>query len=471
VGGALAVVLERMAPHFLAHWPSSAALYAPAGAPLPAGSLLRNPALARTWRRLAAEEGAALARGAGRAEAMAAVVRVWTEGFVAEAIDAFCRIPQHDSSGQAHPGLLTRADIAAWRPHYEPTVSLEFRGWTVHKCGFWSQGPVFLQQLAILDAIPGFGDGLLAPGTEGYVHTVIEATKLAFADRDAWYGDSPEIPAEELLSREYAAERARLVGDAASLDIRPGCPRGRRPRMPDLTVRGAFEAAGVNGFGEPNAVRALMEARSVPAAVGGARTDIVHKNDTVHIDVVDRWGAMVSAMPSGGWLSSSPVIPELGFPLGTRLQMAWLDEGLPNTLAPGKRPRTTLSPSLATRGGDAVLAFGSPGGDQQDQWQPHFFLDVVLRGVGLQEAIEAPAFHSTHLPSSFYPHEAQTGVALLEGRFPADVVDALQARGHRIGVTGDWQIGRLCAVARDPATGILRAASNPRGMSGYAVGR
>lgn len=465
VSQALAVVLERMAPHFLAHWPSSADLYAPGGVPLRAGSLLRNPALARTWRRLADEEEAAAARDAGRAEAIAAVVRAWTEGFVAEAIDAFCRIPQRDSSGRAHAGLLTAADLAAWRPRYEPAVALEFRGWTVHKCGFWSQGPVFLQQLAILDAVPGFGEGALAPGTEGYVHTVIEATKLALADRDAWYGDTPEVPTAELLSREYAAERARLIGAAASLDICPGKPGGRAPRMPDLAVRGAFEAAGVNGLGEPNAVRALMEAQSVPDVVGRARTD------TVHIDVVDRWGTMVSAMPSGGWLSSSPVIPELGFPLGTRLQMAWLDEGLPNTLAPGKRPRTTLSPSLATRGGDAVLAFGSPGGDQQDQWQPHFFLDVALRGAGLQEAMEAPAFHSTHLPSSFYPHEAQTGVALLEGRFPAEVVDALRARGHRIGVTGNWQIGRLCAVARDPATGILRAASNPRGMSGYAVGR
>jgi gamma-glutamyltranspeptidase/glutathione hydrolase len=465
VSARLAAVLDRMAPHFLAHWPSSAELYAPDGAPLAEGMILRNPPLARTWRRLAAEERAAVGRGAQRTEAIDAVVRAWAEGFVAHAVEAFCRIPQRDSSGRSHAGLLTADDLAGWRPHYEPTVSLDFRGWTVHKCGFWSQGPVFLQQLAILDAVPGFGEGRLAPGAEGYVHTVIEATKLAFADRDAWYGDGGEVPAEELLSPEYAAERARLIGASASLDVRPGTPGGRTPRLPDLRVRGAFESAGLNGLGEPNAVRALLEAESLPGRDGRARTD------TVHVDVVDQWGTMVSAMPSGGWLSSSPVIAELGFPLGTRLQMAWLEEGLPNTLAPGHRPRTTLSPSLATRGGEPVLAFGSPGGDQQDQWQPHFFLEVALCSAGLQEAIEAPAFHSVHLPSSFYPHEAQPGVALLEGRFPQEVIDGLRGRGHRIGVSGQWQIGRLCAVARDPATGALRAGADPRGMSAYAMGR
>lgn len=480
VGVGLAAVLARMAPHFVAHWPSSAAVYAPGCAPLPAGSLLRNPALADTWRRLVHTESRAQAGGAGRAEAIHAVVREWTEGFVAEAIDAFCRVPQRDSSGRVHAGLLQAADLAQWRPHYEPTVSADFRGQTVHKCGFWSQGPVFLQQLALLDEIPGFGEGLLAPGTEGYLHVVLEATKLALADRDAWYGDawsgddtsgdglcgkSPGVPARQLLSREYAAERAQLIGETASLDLHPGSPDGRIPRLPDLVVRGDFDAAGVNGLGEPNAVRALLESAALPDRDGRARTD------TVHIDVVDQWGNMVSATPSGGWLSSSPVIPELGFPLGTRLQMSWLEEGLPNSLTTGRRPRTTLSPTLVTRGGEAVMAFGSPGGDQQDQWQAHFFLDVVLRGAGLQEAIDAPAFHSVHTPSSFYPHEHQPGVALLEGRFGDGVVDALRRRGHRVGIVGDWAIGRLCAVAREPSTGVLHAGANPRGMAGYAAGR
>ena len=191
----------------------------------------------------------------------------------------------------------------------------------------------------------------------------------------------------------------------------------------------------------------------------------------MHVDVVDRWGNMVSAMPSGGWLHSSPIIPELGFPLGTRLQMAWLESGLPNTLAPGKRPRTTLSPTLVLKGGEPVLAFGTPGGDQQDQWQLQFLLNHVLAGMNLQEAIDAPSFHSTHFPSSFFPHEHQLGVVVIERRIGEEIVRELRARGHHVGVAGDWEIGRMCAVSRDPATGTVRAAANPRGMQGYAVGR
>ena len=224
-----------------------------------------------------------------------------------------------------------------------------------------------------------------------------------------------------------------------------------------------FDAAGLTGVGEPNAVAALLD--SGPEPSGEARTD------TVHVDVVDRWGNMVSAMPSGGWLHSSPIIPELGFPLGTRLQMAWLEDGLPNTLAPGKRPRTTLSPTLVMKGREPVMAFGSPGGDQQDQWQLHFFLNWVLGGMNLQEAIDAPAFNSTHFPSSFYPHEHQLGVILIEQRVGEDVLSELRSRGHRVGRAGDWEIGRLCAVSRDPDTGMLHAGANPRGMQGYAVGR
>ncbi len=204
---------------------------------------------------------------------------------------------------------------------------------------------------------------------------------------------------------------------------------------------------------------------SGPKANGEARTD------TVHVDVVDRWGNMVSAMPSGGWLHSSPVIPELGFPLGTRLQMAWLEEDLPNVLAPGKRPRTTLSPTLILKDGEPTMAFGSPGGDQQDQWQLHFLLNHLLGGMNLQEAIDAPAFHSTHFPSSFFPHEHQLGVVLIEERIGESVIEGLESRGHIVGKAGSWEIGRMCAVSRDPETGVLKAAANARGMQGYAVGR
>jgi gamma-glutamyltranspeptidase/glutathione hydrolase len=178
---------------------------------------------------------------------------------------------------------------------------------------------------------------------------------------------------------------------------------------------------------------------------------------------------MVAATPSGGWLQSSPVIPALGFCLGTRAQMFWLTDGLPNSLAPGKRPRTTLTPSLAYRDGEPYLAFGTPGGDQQDQWSLLFFLAHAMFGLNLQEAIDAPAFHTTHFPSSFYPHDAHPGHVHVEGRFAPNVIADLRDRGHHVNVGGDWSLGRVSAVSRDGR--ILRAAANPRGMQGYAIGR
>ncbi|MBG6215921.1 gamma-glutamyltranspeptidase/glutathione hydrolase [Arthrobacter sp. CAN_A6] len=449
--------IRRVEPLFREHWKSSADVYLPGGKVPEPGQLLVNKALARTYRRLMDAEKQVLADGGTRSDGIDAAIREWTEGFVAQAIAEFVDIPCRDSSGKDHRGLLSRDDLASWRPHYEEPQTLTFKGHTVCKAGFWSQGPVFLQQLALLDGLE------VQPGTADGIHKIIEATKLAFADRDAWYGDVSDVPGTTLLSADYAEQRRQLIGEDASLEIRPGSPDGRTPVLPDLEVRTDFDAAGLTGVGEPNAVAALLD--SGPKSSGEARTD------TVHVDVVDRWGNMVSAMPSGGWLHSSPIIPELGFPLGTRLQMAWLEDGLPNTLAPGKRPRTTLSPTLVMKGSEPVMAFGSPGGDQQDQWQLHFFLNCILGGMNLQEAIDAPAFNSTHFPSSFYPHEHQLGVVLIEQRVGDDILAELSSRGHRVGRAGDWEIGRLCAVSRDPDTGMLRAGANPRGMQGYAVGR
>ena len=191
--------------------------------------------------------------------------------------------------------------------------------------------------------------------------------------------------------------------------------------------------------------------------------------DTVHVDVVDRHGNIVSATPSGGWLWSSPVVPGLGFPLGTRAQMFWLEEGLPNSLEPRKRPRTTLSPSLAFRDGDPYVAFGTPGGDHQDQWSLVFFLHHVDFGLDLQAAIEAPCFHTNHFPSSFYPRGAHPRQIEVEARFADDEIDNLRSRGHEVVVRDDWSLGRVSAAARE--NGLLKAAANPRGMQGYAVGR
>ena len=420
-------------------WTTSAALYLRNGRVPEVGSWHRNPAWAAVMQRLIAEAEAATADRDGQIER---ALRSWREGFVAEAIGAFNALPWRDSSGERHPGVLTAADIAAWRPSYEQPAAFDFRGWTVCKTQPWAQGPVLLQQLALLD---GFD---LAPGTADFTHTVVEAAKLAFADREAWYGDSGDVPLDELLSTHYTSGRRGLIGPTASGELLPGSPAGRTPRLP-ATVVGA--AADVTS-GEPTVSR-----------TGDTR------GDTCHVCVADRFGNLIACTPSGGWLQSSPVIPDLGFPLGTRLQMTWLEEGLPASLAPGRRPRATLSPTLALHDGEPRLAFGTPGGDQQDQWQLTFFLNHVVGAMDLQQAIDAPAFHTTHFPSSFYPREAFPRQVVAESRLGEAVIAELRQRGHDVVVSDPWSLGRLCAVAN--VGGRLSAAANPRAMQGYAVGR
>ncbi|MGW2210014.1 gamma-glutamyltransferase family protein [Streptomyces sp. NPDC001781] len=447
--------VESVRELFETEWTSSAEVYLPGGrAPRP-GELLRNPALAATWKRLLAETA-----GAGGREARIDAAReVWRTGFIAEALLRQSRRPTRDSSGARNTGTLTEADLADWTAAYEAPATYDWNGWTLCKAGPWSQGPALLQQLALLPAdLPPYGSA-------DYVHLLIEGCKLAMADREAWYGDADEVPLAGLLSAGYNTGRRDLVGARASRELRPGYPGGRPPRLPGLAH--ARVPGGGAGTGEPTVA---MAAEPVVSADGTTR------GDTCHLDVVDRWGNMIAATPSGGWLQSNPVVPELGFPLGTRLQMTWLEEGLPNTLTPGRRPRTTLSPSIALRDGVPVLAFGTPGGDQQDQWQTHFFLAVALRapvrgGLDLQGAIDAPNWHNDGFPSSFYPRGWRPGSVTVESRMPQEVVTELRRRGHDVTVGAAWSEGRLCAVARDPATGVLSAGANPRGMQGYAVGR
>ncbi|MEU6280245.1 gamma-glutamyltransferase [Streptomyces sp. NPDC047028] len=452
--------VESVRELFETEWTSSAALYLPGGrAPRP-GRLLRNPALAATWERLLAETA-----GAGGREARIDAAReMWRSGFIADALLRQSRRPTLDTSGARHTGTLTESDLAGWSATYETPVTYDWNGWTVCKPGPWSQGPAFLQQLALLPP------DLPAHGSADYVHLLIEGCKLAMADREAWYGDASEVPVAELLSDDYNAARRSLVGAEASWELRPGSPGGRVPRIPAHARVDAGELSVFNpmGTGEPTVADLTGEAQV--AADGTTR------GDTCHLDVVDRWGNMISATPSGGWLQSNPVVPELGFPLGTRLQMTWLEEGLPNSLTPGRRPRTTLSPSLALRGGTPVLAFGTPGGDQQDQWQPHFLLAAALREpvrgtLDLQGAVDAPNWHNDSFPSSFYPRGRRPGSVTVESRTDPRVVAELRRRGHDVTVGPAWSEGRLCAVARDPETGVLSAAANPRGMQGYAVGR
>ncbi|MFI9202046.1 gamma-glutamyltransferase family protein [Streptomyces sp. NPDC053048] len=440
-------------------WAASAALYLPGGRPPAPGRLMRNPVLAATWRRLLAEAAAA---GPGRETRIEAARRIWREGFIAEALVRAAARPTLDTSGEHHAGTLTGDDLARYRAGYEDPVTYDWNGWTVCKPGPWSQGPVLAQQLALLPAEPP------EYGTPDHVHLLIENSKLAMADREAWYGDATgDVPVRTLLSDDYNAARRALVGDDASYELRPGSPDGRTPRL--ARHRDAKRGDGRReGPGETWVVAATGEPT---VAANGATA-----GDTCHIDVVDRWGNMISAMPSGGWLQSNPVVPELGFPLGTRLQMTWLEPGLPNSLTPGRRPRATLSPSLALRGGEPVMAFGTPGGDQQDQWQLHFFLAVALRppvrgGLDLQGAIDAPNWHQEGFPASFHPRTARPGSVTVESRIGERTIGELRRRGHDVTVGGPWTEGRLCAVARDPETGLLSAAANPRGMQGYAAGR
>ncbi len=464
----LSATIASVAPLFRDEWKSSAAVYLPNGQPPEPGALFANRPLAATYSRILREASAA---GPDRERQIEAARAAVYQGFVAEAIERFCTTTEAmDATGQRRKGVLTAADMAAWQATTEAPATYDYRGLTVCKSGPWGQGPVMLQVLALLK---GFDIAAMETTGPAFVHTLVEAKKLAYADRDAWYGDPNfvDVPLRTLLSDSYNDARRTLINERASLELRPGSPDGRTPRLPTLrAIAGA--AAGV---GEPTRVeRELNESydRSGGAAAMAARSRAARgpaEGDTCHLDVMDRHGNTVAATPSGGWLQSSPVVPELGFCLGTRAQMFWLEDGLPSSLAPGRRPRTTLTPSLALKDGQAVLAFGSPGGDNQDQWIVQFFLRHVEHRLNLQAAIDAPMLQTDHWPNSFYPRQASPGAVTLERRFPEATVAELEARGHKVKLADPWSLGRNCAAARDGQ--VLRAAATPRLQQAYAVGR
>ena len=440
--------IEQVRPMFEQEWKTSAAVFLPGGQVPQPGKLFKRPAMADTWERLTRE-----AVGNNREARIDAARNAWYRGFVAEAIDQFYAHEDIlDSSGRRHRGLLTGEDMARWAASVEDPLGYEYHGHTVLKTGPWGQGPAMLQQLALLK---GFDLAAMDPVGADFVHVVAESAKLAFADREAYYGDPEfvEVPIAHLLSDAYNAERRKLITEKASLELRPGTVPGFTPEV-DRDAAGRAELlTRATGVGEPTVARL--------GAVGA---------DTCHIDVIDRWGNMVSATPSGGWLQSSPVIPKLGFPLSTRGQMFWTRKGHPNSIAPRKRPRTTLSPSMVLRDGKAWMSFGTPGGDQQDQWQPIMLLRMIHHAMGIQQAIDAPSFHSEHFPNSFWPRIAKPGRLVIEGRFPPAVLEALKARGHLAEAGEDWSEGRLTG-ARLEDDGQMFTGANPRGMQGYAVGR
>ena len=440
--------IAGMAVFFQKEWPPSYETWLPGGSAPAPHSNVRNPVLAETWKRIVVEAEAKKGREAQIDAARDAFYR----GFVAERIAAYLATAEvMDASGNRHKGVLTADDMANWSATVEAPQTFDYHGWTVAKTRPWGQGPVLLQSLSIL---AGIDVAAMDPDGPDFVHTVVEAMKLAYADREAYYGDPDfiTVPIETLLSEPYAAERRRLIGETASLELRPGRVPGYEAQVDrTLAMLGATSKTGA--VYEPTMAH-LSEKRG----------------DTVHIDVIDRHGNMVSVTPSGGWLQSSPTVPGLGFCLNSRAQMFWLAPDLPTSLAPGKRPRTTLTPSLALHEGRPTLSFGTPGGDQQDQWQLSFFLRHVHHGLDLQAAIDRPLFHTAHFPGSFHPRTSDPGSVMLESSFPAATLEELRRRGHRLTVTEPWTIGRLTAAERDP-DGLLRAAATPRLMQAYAIGR
>ena len=398
-------------------WPSTARVYMPGGELPRSGDLITNPALANLFRRLL--EAEAGARKGGREAGLQAAVERFYRGDIAREIVAH---------SDAHGGLLALEDLAAFTTRIEEPAIRTYRGASVFKCGPWSQGPVFLQQLALLE---GFDLGAMGHNSGAYLHTLIESAKLAFADREAYYADPEfvDVPLKELLSDRYAALRRALVDpERASMDLRPGDPRAMRAEL-----------------GAPITARSW----------GGG---------TTHVDAADRRGNLIAITPSGAWLRSSPVADALGFPLGTRLQTFYLDERHPNALAPRKRPRTTLTPSIGTTRDGRWIAFGTQGGDQQDQWTLQFFLNMAEFGMNLQQAIEAPRYSCMHAPSSFYPHDASPGLVRLENRIDERAREDLAARGHKVETRPPWCDGNVLAVALDGARGQLAAGADPRGQ-------
>lgn len=429
----LSRAIAGLADRFRTQWPSSAKVYLPDGDAPKVGDIFRNRDWANTFKKTVDAE--IKNRSRGRQEAIQAAIDCFYRGEIAERAVAFARNTEVlDASGKRNRGLFDVDDFANYETKVESPISVEYRGIRVHKCNTWCQGGVFLQQLTLLE---GYDLVALGHNSADYVHTVVEAAKLAFADREQYYGDPAfvDVPLDRLLSKDYAAQRRKLIDPArASMELRPG---DAPPTVPRVVV------------GDPT----------------------VYTGDTTHCDAVDAEGNMMSATPSGGWIPSSPVVEGLGFPLGTRGQMFYLDPKHANALVPGKRPRTTLTPSLATKDGAPWMAFGTPGGDSQDQWTLQFFLNVVDFGMDLQEAVDAASFHTNHFPNSFYPHGALPGRVTVEGRVDKAVQEELRRRGHDLVVTGDWVNGKVLGITIDPKTGLICGAASPKGKIGYAIGR
>ena len=430
--GVLQAALRQNLQRFNDLWPTSAENFLPDGRVPTIGEVYRQPDIAGMFKTLI--EAEIRAGNSGRRAGLEAAHDVFYRGEIAERIVKFVqetRAP--DSLGNRFTGLLTKEDLLRHTMRVEEPVSTTYREYEVFKCGPWTQGPVFLQQLNLLE---GYDLSSMGQNSPEYIHLLTEVAKLAFAYREKYYWDPDfvHVPLNILLDKGYSAKRRKLIDpDHASMDLRPGNAASSRPRQEN---------------GNPN----------------------VFKGDTTHLDAVDQWGNMIAATPSGGWFASSPVITGLGFPLGSRMQMFSLDPDHANALMPGKRPRTTLTPSLVLRQGKPFMVFGTPGGDQQDQWTLQFFLNCVDFDMNMQAAVDAPTFHSSHFPASFYPHSASPGSLTVEGRVPETTISALREKGHDVQVAGDWNHGRVLGIRFDSGSGVISGVSTARLETGYAIG-
>lgn len=412
------------ARQFFEAWPDSKRHWMPEGhVPVP-GEMFRQPDLARTMRALVDTEKKALAAGKDRASAIDAARDYFYRGDIARRIDEFCK---------ANNGLLRYEDMAAFKLAPEEPVSTTYRGYRVYKPGFWSQGPAMIEALNILE---GFDMRAAGVNSAEYTHRMVEALKLAYADRDTYYGDPKfnSIPSDVLLSKEYAAERRKLIGAKASLDFLPGTIAGKTGRHPS----------------EDDSAHVKID-------------DALMARDTTCVDVIDKDGVMFSATPSGAWMPSV-IAGTTGIPLTQRAQSFLLVKGHPNELAGGKRPRVTLSPTLVLRAdGTPSIALSTPGGDNQDQSLLQLLLYALEFNLNAEAAVEAPRFQTRHLVSSFDNHAWNKGDLLLDERTPAATTSELMERGHKVKTHSRWASGAAPVMIRVLPDGVMEAGADPYG--------
>ena len=415
----------------------AAVIYLPKGKPPAIGDYIRNVALANAYSAILSETRSA----SGREAQINAGIACFYRGYIADAVDSFvrsgCEAGDDAFSGR---GFLTGQDMADWSVVCEKPAQITFGPYTIYKPGAWSQGPVLLQLLGTL------GYQRYSPAevmTSEHIHLSAEIMKLCYADREAYYGDPDfvDVPLDVLLSEGYAEDRRKLAGPNAAQGICPGKINGRKPKLPSYDeeqIAGEYALSPI-------------------------------ERDTSHVSIVDKWGNVASATPSGGWFWGSPVVPDLGFSLSTRAEMFWLQPDLASSLRPGSRPRTTIAPTMVFKEGKPILAFGTRGADFSEQWQFQFLTKYLLAGMSLQDAIESPMFGLQHWPDSEYPRTAKPNLIQIDSRIDRVVAGELAARGHRIKTPGAHRLGRICAVS--VADGRMRAAVTGRISHYLAVGR